>query len=60
MMHNNGVSFECSVFQRKPEESPVKESVVKKVKQNDGQTNEVHEAQTNGVQNANGDTNGQT
>ncbi|XP_035861496.1 histone-binding protein N1/N2-like isoform X2 [Sander lucioperca] len=36
---------------RKPEESPVKEGV-KKVKQNDGQTNGVHKA--------NGDTNGHT
>ncbi|XP_039670498.1 histone-binding protein N1/N2-like isoform X1 [Perca fluviatilis] len=36
---------------RKPEESPVKEGV-KKVKQNDGQTNAVHKA--------NGDTNGHT
>jgi len=30
------------LFQRKPEESPVKE--VKKMKQNDGQANDVHEA----------------
>ncbi|XP_075953420.1 nuclear autoantigenic sperm protein-like [Anarhichas minor] len=35
---------------RKPEESPVKEGLVKKVKQDDGQTNDVHKA--------NGDTNG--
>lgn len=52
------VSFDFSAFQRKPEESPVKEGVVKKVKQDDGQTKEVPEPQTNGVQNANGDTNG--
>lgn len=32
------------VFQRKPEESPVKEGVVKKVKQDAGQTNGVHKA----------------
>uniref|UniRef100_A0A671UQ78 Nuclear autoantigenic sperm protein n=1 Tax=Sparus aurata TaxID=8175 RepID=A0A671UQ78_SPAAU len=37
---------------RKPEESPVKEGVVKKVKQGAGQTNGVQEPQTNG------DTNG--
>ena len=42
-----------SLFQRKPEESPVKEeNAVKKVKQNDNQTNGVHKA--------NGDTNGHT
>ncbi|KAM9349271.1 histone-binding protein N1/N2-like [Symphorus nematophorus] len=43
---------------RKPDESPVKEGVVKKVKQDAGQTNGVEEPQTNGVHKANGDTNG--
>lgn len=42
----------CLRFQRKPEESPVKEGLVKKVKQDD--------ARTNGVHKANGDTNGHT
>ncbi|KAM7378981.1 hypothetical protein PAMP_004564 [Pampus punctatissimus] len=37
---------------RKPEESPVKEGVVKKLKQDDAQTNDVHKA--------NGETNGHT
>nr|XP_046263526.1 histone-binding protein N1/N2-like [Scatophagus argus]XP_046263527.1 histone-binding protein N1/N2-like [Scatophagus argus] len=41
---------------RKPEESPVKEGLVKKVKQDAGQTNGVQEPQTNGVHS--GDTNG--
>jgi len=45
---------------RKPEESPVKEGVVKKVKQDDAQTNGVEEPHTNGVHKANGDTNGHT
>lgn len=39
------------MFQRKPEESPVKEGVVKKAKQDDAQ-------ETCAVPKANGDTNG--
>lgn len=38
----------------------MKEGVVKKVKQDDGQTDGVHEPQTNGVHNANRDANGHT
>uniref|UniRef100_A0A3B4U0G3 Nuclear autoantigenic sperm protein n=1 Tax=Seriola dumerili TaxID=41447 RepID=A0A3B4U0G3_SERDU len=46
---------------RKPEESPVKEGVLKKVKQDDGHTNGVKEQpHTDGVHKANGDTNGHT
>lgn len=41
-------------FQRKPEESPVKEGMVKKVKQDEGQTNEVEETHTNEVLSSNG------
>lgn len=48
------------VFQRKPEESPVKEGVVKKVKQDEGHTNGSQEPQTDADHKANGDTNGHT
>jgi len=48
---------QCAAFQRKPEESPVKEGNVKKVKQ-DGQTDPVQQAHSNGVHKANGDSNG--
>lgn len=44
-----------SAFQRKPEESPVNEAGVKKVKQDVGETNGTHEPQGNGVHKANGD-----
>ncbi|TMS09450.1 Nuclear autoantigenic sperm protein [Larimichthys crocea] len=40
---------------RKPEESPVNEAGVKKVKQDVGETNGTHEPQGNGVHKANGD-----
>ncbi|KAF7660741.1 hypothetical protein LDENG_00276630 [Lucifuga dentata] len=43
---------------RKPEESPVKEGVSKKVKQEDAHTNGVQEPHSNGVQSANGDATG--
>ncbi|XP_053185979.1 nuclear autoantigenic sperm protein-like [Scomber japonicus] len=43
---------------RKPEESPVKEGAVKKVKQDDAKTNGADQPHTNGVHKANGDTNG--
>ncbi|XP_056247722.1 histone-binding protein N1/N2-like [Seriola aureovittata] len=46
---------------RKPEESPVKEGLLKKVKQDDTHTNGVKEQpHTDGVHKANGDTNGHT
>ncbi|KAK2822088.1 hypothetical protein Q5P01_022153 [Channa striata] len=41
---------------RKPEESPVKEGVVKKIKQDDGQTDVVDKPHSNGVDKANGDS----
>lgn len=41
------------VSQRKPEESPVKEGAVKKVKQDDTQPDGVQEPRTNGVDKAN-------
>ncbi|XP_062285157.1 nuclear autoantigenic sperm protein-like [Scomber scombrus] len=43
---------------RKPEESPVKEGVVKKMKQDDAKTNGAEQPHTNGVHKANGDTKG--
>lgn len=49
------IKWTC-LFQRKPEESPVKEGDIKKVKQDAGQTNGVQEPHTNGVHKANGHT----
>ncbi|XP_075340382.1 histone-binding protein N1/N2-like [Odontesthes bonariensis] len=43
---------------RKPEESPVKEGNVKKVKQDEGETDPVQQPHSNGVHKANGDSNG--
>ncbi|XP_026169378.1 histone-binding protein N1/N2-like isoform X2 [Mastacembelus armatus] len=45
---------------RKPEESPVKQGQVKKVKQDDSQADEVQKLQTDGVHKATGDANGHT
>lgn len=45
---------------RKPEESPVKEGMLKKVKQDDAQTNGVQEPHTDDGHKANRDTNGHT
>ena len=39
-------SSELFVSQRKPEESPVKEAALKKLKQDDGQANGTHGPQT--------------
>ncbi|KAK5616149.1 hypothetical protein CRENBAI_016624 [Crenichthys baileyi] len=41
---------------RKPEESPVKEADVKRVKQDDGHVDDMQEPNTNGIHKANGDS----
>ncbi|MED6281847.1 hypothetical protein CHARACLAT_026070, partial [Characodon lateralis] len=41
---------------RKPEESPVKEANVKRVKQDDGHVDDVQEPNTKGIHKANGDS----